>query len=135
MGLKFDDIKDPQLRAKLIQLDREQNNARIRPVASGIQQPVGLPPLVGQSKRREKRKGRVAVVVTIIACREREIDDDNLISGCKWLRDAIACSLGLDDGDKRIRWEYGQTESRGQSGMIVKIELLEDHQQNSSKTA
>ena len=90
-------------------------------VAPEAQQPERSRSLDSQKPRREKRKGRVAVVVSIIACRARETDEDNFIAGTKWLKDSIAASLGLDDGDKRIRWEYGQAETRGEQGVIVKI--------------
>ena len=29
----------------------------------------------------------------------------------------------LDDGDARIRWEYGQCESKGTEGVMVRIEF------------
>lgn len=64
------------------------------------------------------------VVVTIIACCQREADDDNNCASLKGVRDAIAESLGIDDGDRRIRFEYGQIESRADRGLIIKIELL-----------
>ncbi len=38
----------------------------------------------------------------------RMYDDDNFVAGCKALRDAIAKWLGVDDGDARLRWHYGQ---------------------------
>ena len=91
------------------------------PVATEAQQPERPRSLDSQKPRREKRKGRVAVVVSIIACRARETDEDNFIAGTKWLKDSIAATLGLDDGDRRIRWEYGQIETRGEQGVIVKI--------------
>lgn len=82
------------------------------------------PPLDNPRAQRKKGKGIVACVVTLIAVRRRESDDDNNIASLKPLRDAIADTLGIDDGDGRLRWEYGQTESRGAEGVIVKIELL-----------
>lgn len=66
------------------------------------------------------RNGLV-LVVSLIACRKRVADDDNLVAGCKPLRDAIARSVGIDDGDKRLRWEYGQIVGTGPEGVIVKI--------------
>ena len=96
--------------------------APVGAVAPEAQQPVRPRSLDCQKPRREKRKGRVAVVVSIIAFRAREIDEDNLIAGLKWLKDSIAATLGLDDGDRRIRWEFGQCETRGEQGVIVKIQ-------------
>ena len=95
--------------------------ATVGGLAPKAQQPERPRSLDSQKPRREKRKGRVEVVVSIIACRAREIDEDNLIAGLKWAKDSIAASLGLDDGDRRIRWEYGQAETRGEQGVIVKI--------------
>ena len=46
------------------------------------------------------------VILTRIA--PRELDDDNLASGCKALRDGIADWLGIDDRDKRVQWRYAQ---------------------------
>ena len=62
------------------------------------------------------------VVVSLVVFRRTPLDDDNLTGGLKWLRDAIAKSLGIDDGDKRIQFEYGQIVTRGREGTAVKIE-------------
>lgn len=74
--------------------------------------------------RIKKRKGRLLVVVTLIACRRREADTDNSIAGLKPMRDAIARSLGVDDGDERVRWCYGQCRTDGETGVIVRIETV-----------
>ncbi len=66
----------------------------------------------------------IRVVVSLIALRRRALDDDNHVGACKHLRDAIAASLRLDDADKRLRWQYAQCETRGQEGVIVRIEIL-----------
>lgn len=52
------------------------------------------------------------------------MDSDNLAGGLKYLRDAIAESLGLDDADRFIVWEYHQVETRGAEGVAVKIEPI-----------
>lgn len=83
-----------------------------------------LPALDSGTKTRPRRKRGVAVVVTIIRV-GKELDSDNLQSACKGLRDGIADTLGVDDRDPRVRWEYAQTEStKGRTGCIVKVELL-----------
>lgn len=46
------------------------------------------------------------VLMTRIA--PRVLDDDNLASGFKAARDGIADAMGIDDGSKRIKWEYDQ---------------------------
>lgn len=66
----------------------------------------------------------MVVIVHLHAIRRRLLDDDNATAACKPLRDAIAESLGIDDGDSRIRWEYSQSETKGEQGVIVKIETL-----------
>ncbi len=69
---------------------------------------------------------RVALVVSIIRVGKALLDDDNLTSCNKGLRDAIARTLGVDDRDPRIKWEYGQVETRhgASAGSIVKIERV-----------
>jgi hypothetical protein len=47
-------------------------------------------------------------VVTLTRIAPRELDDDNLQSGFKALRDGIAARLGVDDRDPRIRFQYRQ---------------------------
>lgn len=71
------------------------------------------------------KSGKAIVAVSLVQYRRRALDShDNLRSACKPLVDAIAASLGIDDGDNRIRWEYGQIETRGQEGTAVRIEVL-----------
>ena len=79
----------------------------------------------GGGKIKRASTGGVVVVVVLVACRNREIDDDANIYSLVPIRDAIAKSLGLDDADKRIRFKYGQVVTNGNEGVIVKIELLE----------
>lgn len=47
-----------------------------------------------------------AVMLTRIA--PRQLDDDNLRSAFKALRDGIADRLGVKDNDPRVRWDYAQ---------------------------
>lgn len=89
---------------------RQPEQIKVRPLDQGVQ-------------KRQTRKGSVAIIVTLITCRRRECDDDGNVAALKPLRDAIAEGLGLDDGDKRIRWEYGQIETRGKCGVIVNIQM------------
>lgn len=51
-------------------------------------------------------------VVMLIRVAPRELDDDNLSSGFKALRDGIAKRLGVDDRDPRVQWKYDQTRGR-----------------------
>jgi hypothetical protein len=70
------------------------------------------------------RHGGVVARVAIVAFRRRELDRDNLIGGCKALRDAIAGWLGLDDSEHVVEWTYSQHITRGQRGCAVRIETL-----------
>lgn len=47
-------------------------------------------------------------VVTLIRVAPRRLDDDNLQSGFKALRDGIADRLGVKDNDPRVIWKYDQ---------------------------
>jgi hypothetical protein len=93
-------------------------------VGAAERKPDPRPALDRKPARGHKSKGAVAVVVSIITCRHRELDSDNHVAGCKALRDAIARSLAIDDGSDRVRWEYGQSHTAGTEGTIVRIEWL-----------
>ena len=58
--------------------------------------------------------------VAIVVFRRRLVDDDNLVGGCKYLRDAIAASLRRDDA--AIDWEYHQVVTKGKTGTVVRIQ-------------
>jgi hypothetical protein len=64
----------------------------------------------------------------MVAYRKRLLDDDNLVGSLKPIRDAVAKWLGVDDGDKRVRWECGQVETHGATGVSVKVEVLSAQQ-------
>lgn len=73
----------------------------------------------------KKRVGCSAcMVISLVRYSERSLDDDNLRTAIKPLRDAISGTLAIDDADSRIRWEYGQIETRGQPGIMVTIEEI-----------
>ena len=63
--------------------------------------------------------------ITLIAFVSRRMDDDNLAHACKPLRDAIADWLGIDDGSNRLRWQYGQVETKEGKGTVGMIERME----------
>jgi hypothetical protein len=56
-----------------------------------------------------------------VAFRRRALDDDNLTGGLKPLRDAVAQSLGLDDGDPSLKFTVHQCVGRGPEGVLVRI--------------
>ena len=64
-------------------------------------------------------------VVTLTRLGPRLLDDDNLASALKALRDAVALSLKVDDGDtRRVVWQYGQVISP-LYGVRVRIEAAD----------
>lgn len=80
------------------------------------------PPALG-SDAPAKQSRRASVVVSLIRVGKKSLDShDNLRAGFKPLVDAIAKSIGIDDGDPGIRWQYGQVETAGEPGTIVRIE-------------
>lgn len=72
-----------------------------------------------EESRARRLGGRVEV--SIVAATHRRLDGDNLAAGCKPLRDAIARTLGLDDNDDAVEWQYGQVRCSGDEGTIVVI--------------
>jgi hypothetical protein len=126
--VKLSEIKDASLREKILQADRQQNPTR--PVMGGLAaakpERSKVSALDQGGKQQCQRTGGVAVVVTLIAFRSREYDTDNNVASQKGLRDAIAASLGLDDADRRIKFQYGQIVTRGRQGVLVKIEIVEN---------
>lgn len=77
------------------------------------------------SKRRRCKTGKSRLVISLVSYRRKLLDDDNLEGGLKPLRDAIAASIGIDDGDSGLVWKYGQIQTDGQQGTAVKIDLIE----------
>lgn len=47
-------------------------------------------------------------VIEIIRIGPRKLDSDNLAGSAKAVRDGVAEWLGIDDGDERLTWLYGQ---------------------------
>ncbi len=48
------------------------------------------------------------MTVTLTRIAPRALDDDNLRSALKSVRDGVADRLGIDDRDSRVVWAYGQ---------------------------
>lgn len=59
------------------------------------------------------------LLVTITRIGPRKLDDDNLASACKYVRDAIAKKIGVDDGSDQYTWRYNQ--AIGKYGVDVEI--------------
>lgn len=101
-----------------------RRNLDVCPVDSGPGQQTALRSLDKGIQKRQKGKGSVEIVVSLVTCRRRELDDDGNVAALKPLRDAIAESLLLDDADKRIRFQYSQIETRASQGVVVTVEKL-----------
>jgi len=48
------------------------------------------------------------ITITLTRIAPRTLDDDNLASGFKAVRDGVADWLGIDDGSTRLSWRYAQ---------------------------
>lgn len=80
-------------------------------------------------KKQQKRATRLLIprdlipplplLVTITRIGPAKLDDDNLASACKYVRDAIASVVGLDDGSDQYTWRCEQR--RGDYGVEVEI--------------
>lgn len=88
-------------------------------VDAGKREPNPVPALVKDAPAKQASGCRV--VVRIVSFTGRPLDSDNHQAGCKHLRDTIARTLGIDDGDERIKFEYAQVESLNQKGTLVLI--------------
>ncbi len=59
------------------------------------------------------------LLVTITRIGKRRLDDDNLASACKYVRDQIAAEVGVDDGSDQYTWKYEQR--TGEYGVEIEI--------------
>lgn len=100
-------------------------------VATSQPQPASGRALEQDLSRRRSRQAGVAggvdsqsgrsIQVDLIAFVRRRCDDDNITSGCKPLRDAIAATLVLDDGDPRLTFRVHQVVGPGPEGTLVMV--------------
>jgi hypothetical protein len=53
----------------------------------------------------------------------KRMDRDGMVTSLKWVQDAIAAALGVDDGDRdKVRWRYRQRPSYGKTRVHVRVE-------------
>ena len=53
----------------------------------------------------------------------KRMDDDGLATSLKFVRDCVAASLGVDDGDTgRVRFKYRQRAGYGSTRVLVRVE-------------
>lgn len=72
-----------------------------------------------QDARGRRLVGGGTVTLTRQSAKGRLLDDDNLASAMKAVRDAVADQLDVDDGDLRVTWCYEQR--RGQTGVEIRL--------------
>ena len=48
------------------------------------------------------------IVIKFVRVGKRRLDDDNLASGFKAVRDGVCDALGIDDGSEDLRFHYAQ---------------------------
>lgn len=65
-------------------------------------------------------RGRQPSAVRLTRVAPRKLDDDNLVRGCKAIRDEVAWMCGFDDASPATRWEYAQ--ERGPYAVRVSVE-------------
>lgn len=101
---------------------RKGGGAVLGPVEARPAERSAVQALDGGVKERRQSKGSVAVRVVLVSCRHRCSDDDGVAASLKPIRDAVAASLGIDDGDARVKFHYTQCQTDGEQGVLVKIE-------------
>jgi hypothetical protein len=57
------------------------------------------------------------ITITLTRIAPRVLDDDNLASGFKAVRDGVADWLGINDGSPRLAWRYAQR--KGATGIYA----------------
>lgn len=63
------------------------------------------------------------VVVTLTRIAPRALDDDNLASAAKAIRDGVADALGVKDNNPAVRWQYVQRKGKPREyGVEIRIE-------------
>jgi len=79
--------------------------------------------MVGQCRKdwRDDLPGTTHVI-TLTRIAPRPLDTDNLARSFKAIRDGIADTLEIDDGSKRLTWNYGQ-EKGPPKQYAVRIEI------------
>lgn len=93
-------------------------------VRSEVAKPTATLALDSRQPRIQKGQGRVAFRIVLMSLRRRLLDPDNLAGSTKHLQDAVCETIGIDDGDPRVEFEYRQVRTDGKQGVIVKIDFL-----------
>lgn len=118
--LRLDDFP-PEVQMRI----KEALDAQNHHIGARDPQPQPAEALVGKVQRADVLDADAARLrVTITRRAPRPLDDDNLVGGCKQLRDAIAELLGRKgDAEKDgLVWEYRQ--ERGEKMTVITIEEI-----------
>lgn len=118
MGFKLSDFNEKTQRKIRDQLCND-----LRPVEARQPEPAVASALDSCLKESKQSTNRVAISIVFVVLLRRVMDSDNLIGSLKPCRDAVCESLGIDDGDERITFEYHQVKTTGSEGVIVKISV------------
>lgn len=71
-----------------------------------------------------RKKPCLPCTITLTRRGPRKMDDDNLVSSFKAVRDQLAKEMGVDDGSNSIQWKYSAEKSKDYS---ILIEIEEVH--------
>lgn len=123
--MKWDSLSK-ELRERIIKQEPQHFTQAgiVATVPKPKREPDPLPALDYSPKAKRHREKRMVIIVVLCRFGHRLLDDDNLSGSFKGLRDSIARSIGVDDGDKRFRWECRQVETTGTEGTLVTIEVI-----------
>ncbi len=101
---------------------RKGSRPAVGAVETGGSEPVEGRALDGGAPEQGRGSAGVGVRVSLLAYRRRLLDPDAVAFSFKPLTDCIAASLGVDDADKSVAWEWEQVQTRGEEGVVVKLE-------------
>lgn len=74
-------------------------------------------------KLKQSKPFKLPLAIRFTRIGKRELDSDNLQSAFKKIRDVVAKKLGINDGDKRITWDYQQEKGK-EYAVRIRIEQL-----------
>lgn len=65
------------------------------------------------------------VRITLTRIGGNKMDAANVVAALKYVQDAVADLLGVDDGKECLDWEYGQAPGRRKHGVRIQLELTD----------
>jgi len=79
--------------------------------------------MVGQYRKNWRDDLLGTYVITLTRIAPRPLDSDNLARSFKAIRDGIADALKINDGSKRLTWNYEQRKGSKPKQYAVQIEI------------